>query len=41
MKYEYPHPRDELVLTMQRIYQYKMTTTSGGESVTLWAPKLE
>ncbi|MBN2132693.1 MAG: class II aldolase/adducin family protein [Sedimentisphaerales bacterium] len=30
MKYEYLHPRDELVLTMQRIYQYKMTTTSGG-----------
>ncbi len=30
MKYEYLHPRDELVLTMQRIYRYKMTTTSGG-----------
>lgn len=30
MKYEYLHPRDELVLTMKRIYQYKMTTTSGG-----------
>ncbi len=30
MKYEYLHPRDELVLTMRRIYHYKMTTTSGG-----------
>ena len=30
MKYEYMHPRNELVLTMQRIYNYKMTTTSGG-----------
>lgn len=30
MRYEYLHPRDELVLTMKRIYQYKMTTTSGG-----------
>lgn len=30
MKYEYLHPREELVLTMQRIYRYKMTTTSGG-----------
>jgi L-fuculose-phosphate aldolase len=24
------HPRDEIVETMQRIYRYKMTTTSGG-----------
>src|SRR4051812_17449456 len=24
------HPRDELVETMERIYRYKMTTTSGG-----------
>ena len=24
------HPRDELVATMQRIYRYRMTTTSGG-----------
>jgi L-fuculose-phosphate aldolase len=24
------HPRDELVRTMQRIYRYRMTTTSGG-----------
>jgi L-fuculose-phosphate aldolase len=30
MRYQYLHPRDELVLTMKRIYQYKMTTTSGG-----------
>ena len=30
MRYECLHPRDELVLTMKRIYQYKMTTTSGG-----------
>ena len=30
MNYRYLHPRDELVLTMERIYRYKMTTTSGG-----------
>ncbi|MGE4286350.1 MAG: class II aldolase/adducin family protein [Phycisphaerae bacterium] len=30
MRYEFLHPRDELVLTMKRIYNYKMTTTSGG-----------
>src|SRR4051812_2072894 len=24
------HPRDEIIDTMQRIYSYKMTTTSGG-----------
>jgi L-fuculose-phosphate aldolase len=24
------HPRDELIATMQRIYRYRMTTTSGG-----------
>jgi L-fuculose-phosphate aldolase len=30
MRDEFLHPRDELVLTMQRIYRYKMTTTSGG-----------
>ena len=24
------HPRDKLVVTMQRIYRYRMTTTSGG-----------
>lgn len=26
----YLHPRDEILGTMQRIYQYRMTTTSGG-----------
>jgi L-fuculose-phosphate aldolase len=30
MKYEYLHPRDELAVTLERIYNYKMTTTSGG-----------
>ncbi len=30
MRYEYMHPRDELALTLERIYNYKMTTTSGG-----------
>lgn len=30
MSYEYMHPRDELALTLERIYNYKMTTTSGG-----------
>lgn len=30
MKYEYMHPREELALTLERIYNYKMTTTSGG-----------
>lgn len=30
MKYGYMHPRDELALTLERIYNYKMTTTSGG-----------
>lgn len=30
MRYEYMHPRDELSLTLERIYNYKMTTTSGG-----------
>ena len=24
------HPRDEIVATMERVYQYGMTTTSGG-----------
>jgi hypothetical protein len=24
------HPRDEIVQTMERIYRYRMTTTSGG-----------
>ncbi len=27
---EYVHPRDELLQTMERIYRYRMTTTSGG-----------
>lgn len=26
----YQHPADELMITMERIYRYKMTTTSGG-----------
>ena len=30
MNYQYLHPRDELALTLARIYRYKMTTTSGG-----------
>jgi len=30
MDYSLMHPRDEVVVTMQRIYRYKMTTTSGG-----------
>lgn len=30
MRYEFMHPRDELALTLDRIYNYKMTTTSGG-----------
>lgn len=30
MNYEYMHPRDEIALTLERIYNYKMTTTSGG-----------
>ncbi len=30
MRYEYMHPRDEIALTLERIYNYKMTTTSGG-----------
>src|SRR5438874_13798524 len=24
------HPRDEIIATMERIYSYRMTTTSGG-----------
>lgn len=27
---DYVHPRDELLQTMERIYRYRMTTTSGG-----------
>jgi L-fuculose-phosphate aldolase len=30
MNTRYLHPRDEIVMTMERIYRYKMTTTSGG-----------
>ncbi|MDA3923481.1 MAG: class II aldolase/adducin family protein [Kiritimatiellae bacterium] len=30
MNYTYLHPRDEITLTLARIYRYKMTTTSGG-----------
>ena len=30
MNYQFLHPRDELALTLARIYHYKMTTTSGG-----------
>jgi len=30
VKYEFMHPREELAMTLDRIYQYKMTTTSGG-----------
>jgi L-fuculose-phosphate aldolase len=26
----YLHPRDEIVQAMERIYRYRMTTTSGG-----------
>ncbi|HPY95080.1 MAG TPA: class II aldolase/adducin family protein, partial [Clostridia bacterium] len=30
MRFELLHPADQLVMIMQRIYQYGMTTTSGG-----------
>lgn len=30
MKFELMHPADQLVMIMQRIYEYGMTTTSGG-----------
>ena len=30
MKFNLLHPADQLVMIMQRIYQYGMTTTSGG-----------
>ena len=26
----YPHPADELIAAMERLYHYSMTTTSGG-----------
>ena len=29
---KYTHPRDEIMRTMERIYRYRMTTTSGGNS---------
>ncbi len=30
MNHRWQHPKEELVATMQRIYRYRMTTTSGG-----------
>ena len=30
MKFELMHPADQLVMIMDRIYRYGMTTTSGG-----------
>ena len=30
MESSWLHPREELVRAMQRIYRYRMTTTSGG-----------
>ena len=30
MNFELLHPADQLVMLMERIYQYGMTTTSGG-----------
>ena len=30
MNYDYLHPRDEIALTISRIYRNKMTTMSGG-----------
>src|SRR5258705_13683948 len=30
MKRHLTHPRDEIMRTMERIYRYRMTTTSGG-----------
>ena len=30
MRFDLLHPADQLVMIMQRIYQYGMTTTSGG-----------
>lgn len=30
MKFELLHPADQLVIIMERIYGYGMTTTSGG-----------
>ena len=30
MSRQVTHPRDEIMRTMERIYRYRMTTTSGG-----------
>ena len=30
MRFDLMHPADQLVMIMQRIYEYGMTTTSGG-----------
>ena len=30
VRQELIHPRDEIMQTMDRIYRYRMTTTSGG-----------
>src|ERR1044071_5846363 len=30
MPHRYQHPRDEILQAMERIYRYRMTTTSGG-----------
>ena len=30
MNRQLTHPRDEIMATMERIYRYRMTTTSGG-----------
>ena len=30
MNLDYLHPSDQIVMMMERIYQYGMTTTSGG-----------
>ena len=30
MNFEFMHPADQLVMVMERIYSYQMTTTSGG-----------
>ncbi|MBN1507948.1 MAG: hypothetical protein JW955_13940 [Sedimentisphaerales bacterium] len=36
MRYECLHPRDELVLTMQRIYRCKGTLTLSSPAAVLW-----
>ena len=30
MNRQWTHPRDQIMLAMERIYRYRMTTTSGG-----------